>query len=192
MVFLLGLNFVLYPIVNPLNVETITKVSGIYKNPIFFTFHWITNDQIQVGRLITLDVKLAGLPYNSSMTLKNIEIHIPEEYLNYWEDKGDSRQNQFPQSDVLVLKPDRDTNVFRSNQTNLRFVVPDDIPIIFCDYNKDTPCKKIPFFMHPAPYDLANRIDTNRILISLSLLTASLSIIVVWTRLRGTNENKSK
>jgi hypothetical protein len=184
LIFILGFIFVLYPILTPLDVETVTKVSGIYKNPIFFTFHWITDDEIQVGKLVTLDVRLNGLPYNSSMNLKNIEIQIPEQYLNYWEDKKSDRQNKFPQSNVLILKSDSNTNVFRSEPINLRFIVPDDIPVIFCDYNKNSPCDKIPYFIHPAAYDLANRIDTNRILISLSLLTASLSVIVVWTRLR--------
>src|SRR5437899_11256646 len=95
-IVLLEIYFVLYPVITPFDVETVTKVSGIYKEPIFFTFHWITDDEIQVGKLITLDIKLKGLPYTSNMTLKNIEVDIPEKYLNYWKDKASVRQKQFP------------------------------------------------------------------------------------------------
>ncbi|MCH7647097.1 MAG: hypothetical protein IIA83_00610 [Thaumarchaeota archaeon] len=185
-IFIVGLFLVLIPIITLLDVETVSKVSGIYDEPIFLTFHWITDDEIQVGKLITFDVQVHNLPYTKNMTLNSIEISFIENQINYWYDQEDSRQNKYPQSDIVTLYPDWKNKIFKSDKINFRFIIPEDISIQYCDYNLETPCSDILKIIHPAPYDLANRIDSNRIVITLSLIIASLSTIVVWSRLRDT------
>ena len=173
----------------PLDVKTVAKISNIYNKPIYLTFHWITHDQIQVGNLITLDVQARDLPYNKNMTMPNIEIHFNESQLNYWTNSIDTQNHEISTKDYLILKPDWENGVFKSDEMNLRFIIPSDISVDFCDSNLKPSCKEVPTIMHPAAYDLENRIDTNRIQIALSLVTVSLSGIVVWSRFR---ENKSK
>ena len=195
-IFILWLFFVLAPIYNDSDFKTITKISQIYDEPIFVIFNWITADEIQVGKLITLNLEIQGLPYTQNMTLNNIEIKFDEKQINYWvDDKAETksiidneakRQIQFPEKDQVQLKPDWESTTFNSESFNLRFITPEDISIQYCDYNLEMPCHNISKIIHPAPYDLANRIDSNRIVITLSLLTASLSTIVVWSRLRDT------
>ena len=191
-IFIVGLFLILIPIITPLDVETVSKVSGIYDEPIFLTFHWITDDEIQVGKLITFDVRAHNLPYTKNMTLNSIEISFIENQINYWYDQEDSRQNRYPQSDTVTLYPDWENKIFKSDKINFRFIIPEDISIQYCDYNLETPCYDIPKIIHPAPYDLANRIDSNRIVITLSLIISSLSAIVVWSRLRDTLKNNSQ
>ena len=77
----------------PLDVKTVTKVSELYEEPIFLTFHWLTADEIQVGNLITLDIEIRNLPYNSNMMLENISIRFYEEQLNFWSFEGDSKRH---------------------------------------------------------------------------------------------------
>jgi hypothetical protein len=189
-IFIVGVFLVLIPIITLLDVETVSKVSGIYLEPIFLTFHWITDDEIQVGKLITFDVQAHNLPYSKNMTLNNIEISFIENQINYWYNHEDSRQNKYPQSDIVTLYPDWENNVFKSDKINFRFTIPEDISIQYCDYNLEISCFDLPKIIHPAPYDLANRIDSNRIVITLSLITASLSAIVVWSRLSDTLKKK--
>lgn len=186
-IFVIGFFLIIYPLYTPLDVETIRKVSEIYPEPIHLIFHWITDDEIQVGKLITLDVKVKGLQYFQNSTLKKVEIVFNERQINYWYDKDDPRQNKFEQADQITLKPNWNYNVFESNKINLRFIVPENISIQFCDYNIEPSCHTIENIIQPAPYDLASQIDSNRIIITLSLIIASLSFIVVWSRIRGRN-----
>ncbi len=182
------------PVYNDLDVKTITKISYIYEKPVSIIFHWITADQIQVGKLTTLELEIQNLPYNQNMTLSDIIVNFDQTQLNYWiDDKAKSksiydneakRQMLYPMKDEITLKPDWDSNTFKSELFNLRFVTPEDISIQYCDYNLDSPCHQIESIIHPAPYDIDDRIQSNRIVISMSLVTASLSSIVVWARLR--------
>ena len=163
---------------------TVKKVSGIYEEPILLTFHWIVEDEIQVGKLITLKIIAENLPYNQNMTLKEIELHFDEKYINFWINEKDQRQKLYPTSNVFLLKPNLKNNVFSSEKINFRFIVPVDVPIELCDYNRNSPCEPIENIIHPAPYDLANRIDTNRIVIALSIVVAGIGLASVWARLR--------
>ncbi len=188
-IFLVGVFLVLIPIITLLDVQTVSKISGIYEEPLFLTFHWITDDEIQVGKLVTFDVQAHNLPYMKNMTLNDVKIRFFENQINYWYNQDDSRQNKYPQSDIVTLYPDWDNNVFKSDKINFRFIIPEDISIQYCDYNLETSCHNIQKIIHPAPYDLANRIDSNRIVITLSLIITSLSAIVVWSRLRDPIKN---
>lgn len=181
-IFFIGIGLVLFPSFKDNDPVTVRKISNIYNEPIYLTFHWITDDEIQVGKLITLDILVTGLPYEQDVDLQRIEIKFDESHVNYWLENNE-RQNKFNEGDTLILHQGMN-NVFRTDPINLRFIVPEDISVQFCDYNLDVPCYEVENIIHPAPYDLANRIETNRIIISLTLVTASLSAIVVWNRLK--------
>ena len=183
---IIGIVTVGIPWFTPLDVKTVTKVSEIYEEPIFLIFHWNTDDEIQVGNLIKLDITVNELPYKQDQDLKEISIRFYEHQLNYWSFDNDISNNQILQQDRVSLKPNWAENIFESEQLLLRFIIPTDISIEYCDYNLDYSCHKISNIIHPAPYDLKNQIDTNRLVIILSLITASLSSIIVWSRLRET------
>lgn len=188
-IFVIGFALIAYPIIELLDVETITKVSGIYEEPFYLTFHWVTDDEIQVGKLITLDIEVKGLPYNKNMSLNKIIIKFEETHLNYWFDEKDPRQKNFIQGDSMLLYPDWEKNIFKSDKMNLRFIVPTDIFINFCDFNIEPTCHKIENIIHPAPYDVANRIQSMRAIITVSLVAASLTTVVAWSRLRDSKNS---
>ncbi len=187
-IFITGVILVLIPVITLLDVETVTRVSTLYKEPIFITFNWIADDEIQVGKLITINAKIENLPYENITELKNIELKFEEEQINFWYDNDDSRQKEYPNIPILTYKSN-DQEVWKSNSINLRFVTPADIDIKYCDYNLKPDCKPIEGIIHPAPYDLANRIDGVRSVIVLSLITAGLSSIVVWSRIKESKKN---
>jgi len=176
--FLVGI-----PEFQPYNAKIILKNSVVYDEPIYLTFNWETKDQIQVGELITLDIEVRGLSYQENMTLPNIELSFNEKYLNYWsEEKKD--KNEILPIIPFKLDPDWENNMFKSNKVKFRFIIPEDIPIKYCDDNLEVPCHEIPNIIHPAPYDLEERIKNNRVVITAALIAVGLSGIIVWARLR--------
>ena len=181
---LIGIITVGIPAFTPLDVKTVTKVSEIYEKPIYLIFHWNTDDEIQVGNLIKLDISVNDIPYRNDQDLKEISIRFYENQLNYWSFEDDISNNQILQQDTVSLEPNWNDNTLKSEQLLLRFIIPTDISIEYCDFNLDIPCHNIPNIIHPAPYDLNNQIDTNRLLLVLSIVTVSLSSIIVWSRLR--------
>lgn len=180
----LGILLIGIPALAPFDEKTVTKVSGIYENPIFLTFHWITADEIQVGEKITIDIQLRGLPYTENMTLNDIEIHFKEEQLNYWSYDGDIKNNEIRKIDFVVLKYDRNNDVFKSDPIDIRFIIPTDISIELCDYNLEEPCNEIKNIIHPASFDLRERILTNRIALTFTLVVAGLSVVGIWSKFR--------
>lgn len=79
-----------------------------------------------------------------------------------------------------------------SEKIPLRFIVPKDIPMEFCDYNIEPSCRIIQDVIHPASFDLADRIKNSRITITASLVILSLSSIIVWYRFSEKSENRPK
>lgn len=184
--FTLWMYLVGYPWLDPYDAKIVIKNSNIYDKPIYLTFNWQTDDQIQVGPLNTLKIEVRGLPYNENSTKPNIELFFDEKYLNYWsENKKD--ENEILSVVPFKLEPDWDNNVFRSQNVKFRFIVPADIFLNYCDYNLNTPCHIIPNILHPAPYDLEERIKTNRVIISATLTAAALTGLVLWSRFRHSN-----
>jgi len=175
---------VLEDVLLPYPAKIILQDSEIYDEPIFLTFYWETDDQIQVGKMISLEIEVRGLPYNKDMTKPTIELFFDERYLNYW--SGNDKDEILPIV-PFMLEPDWENNVFRSQKVDFRFIVPVNIPLEYCDYNLEPTCHEIGNIIHPAPYDLEERINSNRIAISASLAIVGLSATVVWYRIRGQN-----
>jgi len=177
--------FVIQPAYELKHWYIVKKISPeIYENPIDLTFHWIVEDEIQVGKLMTLEIMAENLPYDKNMTLKEIELHFDEGYINQWIDKNDPRQNLYSTSNIFLLEYNSEKNVFTSKKINFRFIVPIDMHMMLCDQNQNGSCEKIKNIVHPAPYDLANRIDTNRLVIALTLAVIGVGILNVWARLK--------
>ena len=176
------------PSLIPYDAKIVLKKSNIYDKPIYLTFNWQTDDQIQVGPLNILNIEVRGLPYNENLTNPNIELFFDEKYLNYWsEDKED--KNEILPIVPFKLEPDWENNVFRSQNVKFRFIIPADIYLNYCDYNLNPPCYIIPNILHPAPYDIEERIKTNRIIISATLTAAALTGLVIWSRFRISTKN---
>ena len=94
---LIGIITVGIPAFTPLDVKTVTKVSEIYEKPIYLIFHWNTDDEIQVGNLIKLDISVNDIPYRNDQDLKEISIRFYENQLNYWSFEDDISNNQILQ-----------------------------------------------------------------------------------------------
>ena len=173
-------------IFNPMSTDyefqTITKVSEPYENPIYLIFHWKTEDELQVGNLITLWIEIKGLPYLPEDDLDKIKVNFLEKDLNYF----NSETDLILPSDSFEFNPDWDNKVFRSNESDLRFIVPNNISIQYCDYNQINSCMIIENIIHPAPHDLAVQINTNKIGLAISLILLLLSAVIVWRTLRST------
>lgn len=168
--------------------ETVTKVSDFYENPIFLTFQWETEDELQVGKLIEFGVEISGIPYsNNSESLKSITVSFDENQLNYWRDFSNDPNNRILKSDFIILQRDLNRNVFTSDKIEIRFIVPEDINLEFCD-NNIPKCILIDNVIHPAPHDLAVQIETNRVGLGLTLALAAFSCAIVWARLRPKNK----
>ena len=184
-VIALTANEIVYkPLTEPYEFKTVAKVSNQYDQPIYFTFQWKTEEELQVGKLVTFNSTIRGLPYSSSdEPLKDISLKFDERQLNYWSNKTDTKNNGIFQKDSITFQPIWDEEVFRSDKVDLRFVIPTDITLEFCDFNIPR-CINIVNVIHPAPHDLAVQIETNRIGLGLTLALAAFSSAIVWSKLR--------
>lgn len=172
------------PLTESYSFKTVVKISNQYDQPIYFTFQWETEDELQVGKLVTFNSTITGLPYSvADEPLKEIEIKFDERHLNYWNDIMDSAGNEILQNDSISFKPFWNETSFKSEKINVRFITPIDISLDFCDYNIPQ-CYKIDNVIRPAPHDLAVQIETNRIGLGITLALASFSSAIVWARLR--------
>ena len=183
--FVLGIGLIVYPIVTPYSFVTVSKNSNIYDEPIKFTFHWKTEDELQVGKPIILWIEIQGLPYSeSNPPSKNIEILFNENELNYYKIDDSLDGKFYSVIDKIKFRSEWDKNIFTSDKFGIRFIIPTDVSVEFCDYNLKGECSLIENVIHPAPHDLALRIENNRIGIGVSLVVAAFSSLVIWSILR--------
>lgn len=172
------------PLTEPYKFKTVTKVSEQYDQPIYFTFEWETADELQVGNLVKFSSEIRGLPYSESdEPLKDIILKFDERQLNYWSYENDKVNHGILQKDSIIFQPIWKENVFRSDEVDIRFIIPTDIALEFCDMNVQR-CMLIENVIHPAPHDLEVQIETNRIGLGLTLALAAFSCTIVWSRLR--------
>ncbi len=183
--FIIGSFIVISPAYELEDWYIVKKISTIfYEKPIQLTFHWIVEDEIQVGKLMTLQITAENLPYDQNMTLNDIELYFEEKYINYWNDQKDPRQKFYPTSNIFLLKYNSEKNLFSSEKINFRFIVPVNMHMMLCDQNQNGSCEKIENIIQPAPYDLANRIDTNRLVLALTIVVIGVGLLNAWAILR--------
>lgn len=166
----------------------VKQISNIYDEPIFMKFYWKVNDEIQVGDLMNLKVDIIGLPYNQTMNLQKISLSFDEKDMNYWEDTGDKRNLEILPVQSLNFVNWND-EILSSNHIQFRFIVPIDVSVNYCDYNLESACHEIENIVHPAAYDLKNKIAANRIILTLSFVTIGLSATIVWSRIKDKNKS---
>jgi len=175
----LAYDWIYDPITNDYSFTTITKVSNEYEVPLYFTFFWTTEDELQVGKEIQLEVQITGLPYSENNTAtKQISLEIAEKFLNFWDEFSIEPLS----TNVMIFKYDLESDYFYSESLNLRFIVPTAINMTFCDKNIPK-CINIPNVIHPAPHNLAVQLETNRVGLGISLVLIILSSVIVWSRI---------
>ena len=181
----LGIYWIATPYFQPNPFNTFYKISDIYDDPIYMKFHWVTDNELQVGKPIKLSVEIRELPYtNQSKPIPNIEIRFNENELNYLHVDEGRLGNKIYEKDYLTFKRGSENNVFISEPIGIRFIVPTDISVDFCDSTLDPECTKIKNIIHPAPHDLAVQILTNQIGIALSFVIVGFSGVMIWLNFR--------
>ena len=164
--------------------ETVTKFSDLYEKPIFLTFYWTVEEQLQVGKLVSIFAEIRDMPYTpDDMPLREIQIQFDERQLNYWTNSSDNENNRISRIDTLTFEPYWEDNFFRSNEIDIRFIVPVDISVELCDENISK-CLEIKNIIHPAAFDLNAQLESNRINSALSFIVVGLSFVVIWATLR--------
>ena len=163
---------------------TVTKFSDFYEKPIFLSFHWAVEEQLQVGKLVSIWAEIRDMPHTEdNPPQEKIQLKFNEDQLNFWTNDTDNKNNGISYIDTLTFKPDWKTNVLRSNEIDVRFIVPVDISAELCDENIPK-CMEIKNIIHPAPYDLSAQLESNRISSALSLIVVGLSFVIIWATLR--------
>lgn len=184
LIFLTFLFFhaVIVPLTTDYPFQTVTKFQGKYHNPIFLTFNWISHDELMVGKKILVSVEIRGLPYMSNQTLKDIQLKFNG--LNYWTNLNYDQSNRISKTDTISFIPDWNNHVFRSNQIQIRYILPEDESAQLLDYNLPEPNMTINGIIHPAPHDTYVQIDTARTNAGVSLAVAVATLVIVWNSLK--------
>ena len=167
---------------------TVRNITYDTNEPLFLTFCWIVDDEIYVGKLITIYAEIEK-PYYNYTDYNSIKIIFPEELINYWNPYSNNiafeytngpyyeniskmykknldgnillNRTKYKFSNELVLYPNINNTFFKSEPINLRFIVPEIININYCDHMLAKECINITNIMKPAAYDLGERIKTN-------------------------------
>ena len=139
--------------------ELIHMISDVNSTKsIKLTLCWIVDNQIQVGKLITLDAKASSERYTMSNINHTITITFPNEIINYWEDSNHTRQFNYTTSNQLILTQNN-FGIFESEPINFRFTVPENISITYCEYFPNKDCFKVNNLLRPASYYLDQEIE---------------------------------
>ena len=125
------------------------------------TLCWIVDDQIQVGKLITLYAKASSERYVMNDSDYKITITFPKELINYWEDPNHTRQFNYTTSNQLILEQNN-SMIFESKPINFRFTVPENISILYCEYFPNEDCFNASSLLRPASYYLDQELTLTR------------------------------
>ena len=141
-------------------------------------FCWIVDNQIQVGKLLTVYAESNSVRYvQNSTKYENITITFPQNMINYWIDDKHPRQNKYDETNVLTLYYDNHTKIFKSEPINIRFTVPDNVSVLYCEYTHEEKCFTVKNILRPAKYSLEQEIKNNESLINLTVIIAILTVI---------------
>ena len=140
------------------------------------TLCWIVDEQIQVGKLITLDAKANSERYMENNSSHKITISIPNDHINYWVDSNKSyiRQHMYEMSNKLVLTQ-KNSKIFESEPINFRFTVPNPISITYCEYFPNEECFSVENLLQPASYYLDQELNLTRQTVVLAKITEDLT-----------------
>lgn len=76
--------WIFQPMTEDYSFQTVKTISNLYDEPIYLIFNWNTEDELQVGKLITLSIELQNLPYSNTSELEDIKIIFDENDLNFF------------------------------------------------------------------------------------------------------------
>ena len=159
----------------------------VYKTPhpvsseiLTITSCWITKTSIQVGTPILFDANVTSPRYIENTThYKNVTIKFLHSDMNYWNIPNDSKQNEYKLSSELTLYPDDSRNFIANKSISIRFTVPHNIAIHYCEYTINEKCFKIHDILQPAQYHLALQIETDEKLIRLTEILLFITLFTV-------------
>ncbi len=180
---------IIAPVTIPYSFQTVTKVSG-YDEPIYLTFHWQTEDELMVGKLIKVWVEARGLPYEVRDNMQtNMTIQFNQ--LNYFSNVYDVEHNKISEVDTVLFEADAANNVLKTSPIFIRYIVPVDVSVTLCDRNQQKGCAEISQIIHPAPHDTFVQIDTTRTNAGVSIIVAIFTVVTIWFNTRNRNKNTS-
>ena len=81
------------------------------------------------------------------------------------------------ETNVLTLYYDNHTKIFKSEPINIRFTVPDNVSVLYCEYTHEEKCFTVKNILKPAEYSLEQEIENNELLINLTAVIAILTLI---------------
>ena len=161
---------------------TVSKVSEIYKEDIFLSFHWKTANEIITGEPVEVWVE-AQLPYNYTDQLQNIEITFDgigfyaKSSQNYFERISTSEKVEFKSQKV----GDR---MFLTEPIKLRYAVEGAKDVLYCDYNVKPSCVKLLNIIEVAPHATMFDISMSKIIFVGTIGIFVLTIVVAVFTLR--------
>ena len=177
-----GKKFDVYAIESKANgYELIHKIyHPISSEEIILTLCWIVDNEIQVGKLITVDAKVSKAYPITNNSKHMITITFPNNLINYWIDHGENnvRQYAYNTSNKLILKQINST-FFKSEPINFRFTVSEKISVEFCEYFPEEYCFPVKNLLQPAPYYLDQVFELNSETHKLSTQSNELNCTVV-------------
>jgi len=182
---ILAIIIIVFPFLSTIHVVdyefyTISKITGMYDEPVFLSFHWKTKDEVITGEPIEVWAEVQ-LPYNTTDSLKKIEITFDD--VGYYAKSTKNYFERISSNEHIELVSQEDTErMFKSEPIKIRYAVDGHKDVIYCDYNVASSCVKIVDIIEVAPHATTVDISLGKIVfvatIGVFVLTA---IVAVYT-----------
>ena len=176
---------VVFPFLSTIHVVdyefyTVSKITEMYDDPAFLSFHWKTKDEVITGQPIEVWAEVQ-LPYNTTDSLKKIEITF--DGVGYYAKSTDNYFERVSASEHVDLVYQEGTErIFKSEPIKIRYAVDGHKDVTYCDYNAASPCVKIVDIIEVAPHATTVDISFEKIVfvgtIGIFILTV---IVAVYT-----------
>lgn len=158
---------------------TVSKITNMYDEPVFLSFHWKTKDEVITGEPVEVWAEVQ-LPYNTTDSLKKIEITF--DGVGYFAKSTENYFERITTSERIDLVHQEGTKMFRSELIKIRYAVDGHKDVIYCDYNVASSCVKIVDIIEVAPHATTVDISFGKIVfvgtIGIFVLTV---IVTVYT-----------
>ena len=159
---------------------TVSKITNMYDEPAFLSFHWKTKDEVITGEPVEVWAEVQ-LPYNTTDSLKKIEIIF--DGVGYYAKSTNNYFERISTSERIDLVPQEGTErMFKSEPIKIRYAVDGHKDVMYCDYNVVSSCLKIGDIIEVAPHATTVDISFGKIVfvgtIGIFVLTV---IVAVYT-----------
>jgi hypothetical protein len=162
---------------------TVSRISNMYDQPIYLSFHWTTTSEVITGEPVEVWAETL-LPYTSNPPSK---IQVRFEGVGYYDEPSADYLERISEDDTIVLySTEEKPELFRSKSIELRYAVEGSKAVEFCDYNVSPPCIMVSDVIEVQPRATAFETSIAKIIMLGTFAIYVLTVVLIFYTMRLT------